>query len=538
MELSSNLVTEFAKLTNDTPVENQNGITVEGTAVKYENKMYVRLDGSDQLTPIISSTAGMKEGDRVTVLIKDHKTIVTGNTSKPSASGQDIEDAKTELGGKITEVEHLVADKVTTGQLEAESGRIDNLISQNVTITGRLDANEADIKKLTSENVTITGQLTANKAEIDDLKAHKLDADVADIKYATIENLTATNATIHNLKGDYADFKVVTTEKLTANEASIGKLDTEKLNAKDAEIKYANIDFANIGEAAIKKLFSDSGIIKDLIVSEGHITGELVGVTIKGDLIEAGTVKADKLVVKGSDGLYYKLNMTAEKVEAQQTDQNSLNGSVIAAKSITATKIAVDDLVAFGATIGGFNIKTDKLYSGVKESALNTTRGVYLDREGQFVVGDSNHFLRYFLDPKDGKYKLEISADSIKFETGESVTESIVSTVEEFYVSTSYIELVGGSWSRETPTWEEGKYIWRRTLNTKANGSTFYTPSEKGVCTSGKNPTVGTRNLIRNSKTMVYENYKFISYVPPTVSYVTDENGNILTDELRNRFIF
>ena len=80
----------------------------------------------------------------------------------------------------------------------------------------------------------------------------------------------------------------------------------------------------------------------------------MVGVTIKGDLIEGNTIKADKLVVKGSDGLYYKLNVSAETVETEQTDQNSLNGSIITAKSITATKISVEDLVAFDATIGGF----------------------------------------------------------------------------------------------------------------------------------------------------------------------------------------
>ena len=485
MDLSNELVSQFAKLTNDSIDTNQNGITVEGTAVEYNGKIYVRLDGTDQLTPIISSTVGMKNGDRVTVLIKDHKTTVTGNTSKPSASGQDLEDAKTEISDQITEFEIIVADKVSVKDFEAEKGRIDDLVSKNVTITGKLEVNEADIKDLKANKAEI-GDLTAINGKIDNLQATKLDVDIADIKFATIENLKVTNADIHNLKGDYADFKVVTTDKITSNEASIGKLETEKLDTKDAEIKYANIDFANINEAAIKKLFTDSGIIKDLIVSDGHITGELVGVTIKGDLIEAGTVKADKLVVKGSDGLYYKLNMTAEKIEAKQTDQNSLNGSVIAAKSITATKIAVDDLVAFGATIGGFNITTNSLYSGVKNSPINTARGVYLDREGQLAIGDSSNFLRYFKD-SNGKYKLEISADSIKFESGGGGTlaQSIVSTVEEFYMSSSPTVLEGGSWFRTQPVWQQGKFVWRRMIVTRADGSIEYLPSELGLCISG-----------------------------------------------------
>lgn len=46
---------------------------------------------------------------------------------------------------------------------------------------------------------------------------------------------------------------------------------------------------------------------------------------------------------------------------------------------------------------------------------------------------------------------------------------------------------------------------------------------------------VGVRNLIRNSKTMVYKDYGFVN---TTSVYVTDENGNRLTDESGNRLIF
>ena len=118
-------------------------------------------------------------------------------------------------------------------------------------------------------------------------------------------------------------------------------------DASDAEIKYANINFSNIGKAAIEYFYSTSGLIKNVVVGDQTITGELVGVTIKGDLIEGNTIVADKLVIKGTDGLYYKLNTDGITTEAEQTDYNSLNGSVIRAKSVTAEKIAVSDLVAF-----------------------------------------------------------------------------------------------------------------------------------------------------------------------------------------------
>lgn len=125
----------------------------------------------------------------------------------------------------------------------------------------------------------------------------------------------------------------------------------------------------------MEKFYSESGLIKNVVVGDQTITGELVGVTIKGDLIEGNTIKADKLVIKGEDGLYYKLNTNGSGVTSEQTDYNSLNGTVIQAKSITADKVAVTDLVAFGADIGGNHIGHDCIYSGAKTSALNTTRG-------------------------------------------------------------------------------------------------------------------------------------------------------------------
>lgn len=501
MELSSDLISQFAKVTKPEEKPSE-GKIVNGTAVAYEGTIYVRLDGSDQLTPVISSTAGMKSGDRVTVMIKDHSATVTGNTSDPSASSGDLSDTNDkvdQIGNQISEFEIVIADKVSVKEFDAEKARIDDLVAENVTIKDKLTATEADIGELTADNVTINEKLTAAEADIENLEATKISADIADLKYATIENLEATNADIHNLEADYGDFKVLTTGKFEATEADIQDLEVKKLSAEEAELKYANIDFSNIGKAAIEEFFSKSGMISDLVVGEGTITGKLVGVTIVGDLIEGGTVKADKLVVQGSDGLYYKLNVSGETVAAEQTEYNSLNGSIITAKSVTAEKISVKDLVAFGATIGGFHITDSAIYSGVKESVDNTTRGTYLDDEGQFAIGDSKNFLKYY-KASDGTYKLEVSAGSIRFGVkGESVEDvvndvkenAITSSVEEFYLSNSPTSLSEGSWSATQPTWTQGKYIWRRTMITYGDGRTEYSPNQNGVCITGNTGATG-----------------------------------------------
>lgn len=234
--------------------------------------------------------------------------------------------------------------------------------------------------------------------------------------------------------------KNVTADSILADSAKIKKLETEKISATDADLKYAKIDFTNIGEAAMEHFYSKSGLIKNVTVGDQTITGELVGVTIKGDIIEGGTVKADKLVIKGEDGLFYKLNVDALGETTASSDikyQNGLDGSAIIAKSITAEQISVKDLVAFGATIGGFKIGDDSIYSGVKSTVNNTTRGIYLDNDGQFSFGDNSNFIKFYKDT-DGKYRLKISAESLEFgSSGSSVEEEISNLKDE--ISTQVI---------------------------------------------------------------------------------------------------
>lgn len=460
MSLTNELISQFAK-TVRSETEEKREETVYGTAVAYNGSIYVKLDGSDLLTPI-ATTADMIPGERVAVMIKNHTATVTGNISSPSARTDDVKQNRED----IAVLKLVVADKVSTKELEAEKGRIDEL--------------EAD-------NVTINETLKANSAAIDTLTTKKLDADTANITYATIEKLNSTNAKVDDLEATHGEFVDLATEKFKATDATIENLNTV----------YANIDFSNIGKAAMEYFYATSGLIENVTVGDQTITGNLVGVTISGDLIEGNTIVAEKLVIKGSDGLYYKLNTDGITTEAEQTDYNSLNGSIIKAKSITASKISVTDLVAFGATIGGFNITDSALYSGVKESIDNNTRGIYLDKDGQIAIGDSNNFLKFFRD-EDGSYKLVISANSLKFSTSdktveEAVSAAIISSVEQFYLSDSPYALTGGSWSETQPTWTEGKYIWRRTLVTYGDGSEEYTPSAQGVCITGNTGAKGDK---------------------------------------------
>ena len=295
-------------------------------------------------------------------------------------------------------------DRVLVEIVNHQARVIQNINKSNSDIVaGRIEHDETGVFQ----------ELRVGKEYVDTLIASDITADSIVADSAKVENLEAENVTIN--------------KKLTAAEASIGDLETNKLSAEDADIRYLNVDFSKIDKAWLQEFYAQSGIIKDLVIGESTVTGHLVGVTISGDLIEGNTVKADKLVIKGEDGLYYKLNIEGGSTVTEQLTkemlQNGLDGNNIIANTITAEKISVKDLIAFDATIGGFNIGSNSIYSGVKDSINNTTRGIYLDTEGQMYFGDDTNYIRYY-KAKDGTYKLAINSKSITFGSGITIEEA------------------------------------------------------------------------------------------------------------------
>lgn len=491
MPLSENLKDQFAKMVNaDNPKENTDN-TVYGTVKVYsDGTKAVVLDGSNIATPFETVTDA-EDGDRVTVTIRNHKAVVTGNLSSPAARTDTVKTNSEKIG----EFNTVLSNKVDTDELDAQVGRIDTLESDNATIKQKLTASEGQFKEIKTKQLEVEEKVTAAEAEIKTIKSDKIDATVVESEYTKTKVFDALAGTVGTLNGDFSNFKNTTTEKLDAHKADIDELNTKKLNSEDADLKYANINFTNIGTAAMQYFYAQSGLIKDVVVGDQTITGELIGVTIKGDLIEGNTIVAEKLVIKGEDGLYYKLNTDGITTEAEQTDYNSINGQVIRAKSVTASKIDVKDLVAFDATIAGFKIDDNAIHSIGKESATSGVRGIYLGKDGQMAVGDGNHYIKYYKDT-DGSFKLAISAESMEFSSGTSVKDaidninnkvddikSIKNTTVTYQVGDSNTKAPTGTWSPNIPSVPVGKYLWTRTVFTYSDDtiSTSYGISSMGA---------------------------------------------------------
>ena len=498
MALSHEVISQFAKLVDNKPKKDE-GVTVKGTYKIIGDIEYVQLDGSDVLTPV-ESTVEAKTGERVQVLIKDHFATVTGNISSPAARSKDVKDlADTvdEQGNTIQQMDNTIIQQgnsiiqmnTTINQHETTINQHDTKINQqgdqivsiNNTVIAQGNSIEANNNAIIAQgntidemNDTITSHGNSITTMNNTIQQHgnKIDQNSNTIsqqgntinqqgnKITEIDNTVKSQGNTIVAQGNTIDAHgtqltthgsqitilnsgfVIQDGVLTGlSEVVVNKLKTDTLDTG-----YAKIDFANIQMAAVQKLFTESGIIKDLVVQEGSITGELVGVTLKGDLIEGNTIVADKLVIKGSDGLYYKLNTNGETIESNQTSENSLNGQVIAAKSITASKIQVTDLVAFGATIGGFDITDSSINTHLKTSIDSSTNGIYLDSDGQMAIGNDINHIKYYKD-ENNNFILDVRLDKLYLGSSQQTADQQFQGMVEISANnlTSVFKTSGGS---------------------------------------------------------------------------------------------
>lgn len=201
-------------------------------------------------------------------------------------------------------------------------------------------------------------------------------------------NLSSPSATGDDVKqvSDKVDF-------LEAN-----RITTDYLEAHYAEIDFANINVAHIKQGFMESLLVSQGIIADRVVgSEVVATNALTGVNIYANDITAGTLSVDRLVFRGSEqSVIYQLNNISGALQAENVD--TINGEVITprtiaadriiAKSITATEINVQNLVATGLIeanrLTSKNIVVDDLFAtditaagSIKSSNYVYTSGIY-----------------------------------------------------------------------------------------------------------------------------------------------------------------
>ena len=240
-------------------------------------------------------------------------TTLAKRVNEASGTAADLATAK-------TDIENLKTSKANIEDLTAAAGRIDVL-----------EAESASVKQLVAGKANVT-DLTAATGRIDDLEADTASLEQAVVEKASIADLNATNAEISNLKTDKAD-----------------------------------VDLLNVVKATIEDLLVRGGIITDSLTGvEINATKFLTGVTIIGDVIKAGTLAANRIILTGENGLIYELNVNAGNLTASQLTEEqykqALDGSVLVASSITTDKLAAGSVTA--QVIASGAVTTDKLEVG------------------------------------------------------------------------------------------------------------------------------------------------------------------------------
>lgn len=362
-------------------------------------------------------------------------TIRGNHIMESSIDGSKIEDSA------ITESK-ISNSSITNSKIK--DGEIENSKIKDATLTG------AKIKDATigfeKVDTSFIKNLTADEAYIENLKASIADigyltADEANIKYATISSLEAVDGKIDNLKTI-----AITTNNLSAKVADLGYL-----NADTADLKYANIELSNIDVANVGTFFANVGLIDRATIVDGHVTGFLDSVEVNANKITAGTLVADRILLKGSEkGLLYALNnlgeltsTTVDTLDGYILTDRTINADKIVASSITTNELDVDSIFADSAVVERI-FAQDITATGIIRGATLVGASVSADRGtiGGFSIFDD--CLTGFYDEDGYQYKVDLNTAKsitgknggvIAIKAGKYKLSSPYNTEHEWYVT-------------------------------------------------------------------------------------------------------
>ena len=255
MGLSSELASQFAKVTNDSS-RNTNGTKLYGTITMLGEVPHVKLDGTEELTPI-SRTVEVAEGDRVEVMIANHSATVTGNLTDPSIGvvrAGNLESKITQTAEQIqlqvSDLEKNLDSKITqtATEIRSEVSDLDGRFSENITTV------ENGIREdLTNSLASMSETLTQVETSIrDDLGAEisGLGEDLSGLEESTNSSISTINASIETLTFNVSDLdsKITQTAAEIRSEVSaeVTDLNATIVNTETGIRDTINVEVANL----------------------------------------------------------------------------------------------------------------------------------------------------------------------------------------------------------------------------------------------------------------------------------------------------
>ena len=386
--------------------------------------------------------------------------------------------------GDITDIEQTtygyeIADGTVTGS-KILPGSVDgNTIMRRASI-GYAKIAQAAIEQLAADAI-VAVRADIHKLVADEITADQLYVDlaklaVAQITAANIENANINWAEIKDLNAEIAKIAAAQIEDATITSAQISDLNAEVAKIAEAKIKEATIDAAQIDNLAaiiakavhlevqtgnftlaeIKNLLSNALILQEGIADSMMITNLAV---TSANLLNA---TIDKLVLKGSDGKYYRVFIGADGTI--QTEEVTVTEGEIAAGETGDGR----QIVATTANVGSLNATTVKASQAIIGTIFTESLTAGKITANEALIASMTAPLIYTTAITALGNSLDLSAnESIRLTVGSSLATATV----EYALSDSRTEAPATGWSATAPEWVDGTYMWQRTTWTKRDGT-------------------------------------------------------------------
>ena len=324
------------------------------------------------------------------------------------------------------------------------------------------------------------------------------------IKYSPVQNPTASQMTetpdvfigtyVDFTKEDSNDPSKYTWARFEGLQGATGEQGIPGVNGEDGKTSYLHIKYSNDGQTFTDNNGETSGEwigqYTDFEKNDSNVFSDYKWSKIKGEQGEQGAPGKDGIPGKdGADGktsyFHIKYSPVQNPTASQMTDTpNKYIGTYVDFVQASSSDPSKYTWAKFEGGDGipgtnGENGKTSYLHikysdDGKTFTANNgETPGVYMGVYVDFVQADSNVFADY-------------TWSKIKGESGKD-GKGVQSVDVLYYLSSSSTSLSGGSWSTNSPTWVDGKYIWSKTKVVYTDGSSIET--NPACITGGKGST-------------------------------------------------
>lgn len=346
--------------------------------------------------PVIDHGAGIDVNVRMVgytfdALMGKYDETRLGDLSEIAATVHGYELANGSIGGTKIANGTITGGKLrdlSVGYAKITAAAIEQLSADAVV------AIRADIRKMVAGSIT-ADQLYADLASIAKAQITAANIESANIEWAQIETLAAqialvAQAEIAQAEIDWAQIKnakidTADIENLEAVIAGITKAEISRAEIDGAQIKNASIDSAKIALGAITQALIAQGAIGTAQIADGSITEAKI-VSLNADVITAGTLSVERLLIKGENGLFRAINATDTGLTVEQLSQeeylSAISGTVLVARSVTADKIAAKTITAneiLSGTITAAEINVANLFAA--EATISAIENIILRTE-------------------------------------------------------------------------------------------------------------------------------------------------------------